>query len=61
MANGKAAGVPCAQLAADFSCMIFAKPGRPGCCAGLKPSNEMCGENREQALAYLDRLERLTA
>ena len=61
MAGGKAAGIACAQLAADFSCMIFAQPGRPGCCAGLKPSPEMCGESRDEALAYLDRLERLTA
>ena len=61
MAGGKPAGVACVQLAADFSCMIFARPGRPGCCAGLKPSAEMCGDSREEALAYLGHLELATA
>ncbi|HUW38173.1 MAG TPA: YkgJ family cysteine cluster protein [Rhodocyclaceae bacterium] len=61
MAGAKPAGLACAQLTADFACAIFGRPQRPRCCAGLSPSREMCGDNREQALAYLDRLERLTA
>ena len=61
MPDGKPAGVSCAQLAADFKCTIFGRSERPACCAGLAPDIEMCGESREQALAYLERLERLTA
>jgi len=61
MAKGKPAGTPCAQLGADFRCAVFASPERPLCCAGLQPSFEMCGNSRKEALAYLDRLERLTA
>ena len=61
MADGKPANVRCAQLSADLSCMIFGSDDRPSCCSGLQASVEMCGEHREQALAYLERLERLTA
>lgn len=57
----KPAGVPCRHLAADRRCTIFGHPQRPACCAGLQPSAEMCGRDRDQALAYLDELERLTA
>jgi hypothetical protein len=61
MAEGKPAGTRCAQLSGDFRCAVFASPERPRCCSGLRPSIEMCGGSREEALAYLDRLERLTA
>ena len=61
MAGGKPAGLSCAQLDAGFGCAIFGQQQRPRCCAGLKPSAEMCGDSRKQALAYLERLERLTA
>ena len=44
-----------------MSCKIFGSPDRPAVCASLKPSYEMCGENREEALAYLEQLERDTA
>lgn len=60
MAAGKPAGLPCVQLRPDLRCAIFSRPGRPPCCSGLQPSPEMCGDSREQALAYLARLERLT-
>ncbi len=56
----KPAGVACRHLGADFSCTIFGRPERPACCAGLQPSAEMCGETREQALAYLAALEEAT-
>jgi hypothetical protein len=39
---------------------IFGRPERPDCCAGLQPSPEMCGENRQQALRWLADLEVLT-
>jgi hypothetical protein len=61
MPAGKPPGVRCVQLTADHRCALFGLPGRPGCCAGLQPSREMCGESREDALARLAELERLTA
>lgn len=57
----KPAGVPCPHLTVDLRCAIFTDPARPDCCAGLQPSVEMCGSDREQALTWLSRLEALTA
>lgn len=61
MPNGKPAGIACAQLDANMRCKIFGRADRPEVCGSLKPCREMCGENREQALAYLARLETATA
>jgi len=61
MPHGKPAGVPCLHLLPDRRCAIYMDPARPACCAGLAPSLEMCGDDPAQALAYLARLERLTA
>lgn len=58
---GKAAGTPCPHLRDDMSCGIYHDPARPACCGGLQPSAEMCGSDRDQALAWLAKLERLTA
>jgi uncharacterized protein len=60
MPQGKPAGVRCVQLDADNRCRLFGDPRRPAVCAGLQPNAEMCGHTREQALAYLDRLELAT-
>jgi uncharacterized protein len=60
MPGGKPAGVPCVQLDEQLRCKLFGDPRRPAVCAGLQPSREMCGETREQALVYLERLERAT-
>ena len=60
MPDGKAAGVPCAQLLPDMRCAVFGRPERPAFCGGLRPSAEMCGDNREQAIVWLNRLERET-
>jgi len=57
----KPAGQPCRHLTADLRCVIFGKSERPACCSGLQPSREMCGDDREQALAYLAALERATS
>ena len=57
----KPAGAACRHLTADFRCAVFGRPERPACCAGLQASAEMCGATREQALAWLTALERLTA
>ena len=61
MPNGKPAGVRCIQLDQDNSCMIFGRPDRPAVCASLRPSREMCGDTREQAMLFLATLDRLTS
>lgn len=61
MPDGKPAGVPCVQLDAQLNCRIFGQPSRPAVCASLKPSAEMCGDNREQAMIFLQRLESQTS
>ena len=58
---GKPAGVACAHLTVELRCAIFGRPERPACCSGLQASAEMCGETREQALAWLAALECATA
>jgi len=60
MPGGKAAGLPCVQLTPEGLCGLYGKPGRPDVCSSLKPSAEMCGSSREEALAYLAELERAT-
>jgi len=60
MPNGKPAGVRCAQLTDDNLCRLFGQPDRPAVCINLRPDAEMCGETREEALLYLERLEFLT-
>jgi Fe-S-cluster containining protein len=61
MPRGKPAGVPCIQLTDDHRCRIFGRPERPACCSGLQASPEMCGNQRQDALAWLTELERITA
>jgi uncharacterized protein len=61
MPKGKAAGVNCIQLTGDGFCAIYGKTGRPAVCESLKPSREMCGSSRDDALAYLTELEKATA
>ena len=61
MPHGKPAGVPCVQLLPDLRCALFGRPERPAVCVSLRPTPEMCGDRREQALAGLTRLEALTA
>ncbi|MDZ7858962.1 YkgJ family cysteine cluster protein [Sphaerotilus sp.] len=60
MPDGKPAGVPCVQLDADLRCRIFGQPERPAVCGGLLPSEEMCGDSREQAMRWLGYMEDLT-
>lgn len=61
MPLGKPAGTPCVQLGPDQRCLIFGHPERPAVCASLQPEAAMCGSHRVQAMAYLERLEALTA
>jgi len=60
MPGGKPAGEPCVQLTSDARCRLFGDPRRPAVCASLRPSPEMCGTSREEALAYLAALEEAT-
>ena len=61
MPQGKPAGVRCIQLTADLRCAIFGHPERPPVCGSLQPSEEMCGDSREQAMRWLGGTEALTA
>ncbi len=61
MPEGKPAGVRCIQLDDANHCLIFGKPGRPAVCESLQPSPEMCGNSREHAMFFLERLEKLTS
>jgi hypothetical protein len=57
----KAAGIPCPHLSGDLRCAVFSSPARPACCSGLQPTTEMCGNSRDEALQWLNRLEQLTS
>lgn len=59
--HGKRAGVPCPHLDADLRCQLFGLPTRPAVCSSLRPSPEMCGESREQAMSWLHHLEQATS
>ena len=61
MPEGKAAGIPCAQLTPEGLCALYGKSERPSVCGSLRPRLEMCGSTREEALAYLEEMERATA
>jgi len=61
MPQGKPAGQPCIHLTPDARCAIYRHPDRPACCDALKPAPELCGATREDALAIITELERLTA
>ena len=61
MPAGKPAGIRCVQLDDANACRIFGQPERPAFCAGLAPGVEMCGDSREQAMLWLERLEAATA
>lgn len=61
MPRGKRAGEVCVQLTETGLCALFGTPERPAVCVSLRPSLEMCGATREEALAYLSALETSTA
>lgn len=60
MPGGKPANVRCVQLGVDNRCGIFGKPERPAFCGGLQPSEEMCGQTRNEAIHWLAMLEQAT-
>jgi hypothetical protein len=61
MPNGKPSGVRCIHLNDKLQCAIYSSPEKPRACEGLKPMKEMCGNNAEEAYAYLMMLEKATA
>lgn len=61
MSGGKPAGIPCIQLLPDLGCALFGKPERPPVCVSLRPTREMCGASRAEALDGLTALELATA
>jgi uncharacterized protein len=60
MPGGKPSGVRCVQLTLENRCRVFGQPGRPEVCHRLRPNSEMCGDDTDEALAYLYELERAT-
>lgn len=60
MPHGKPAGIPCVQLLPDYRCALFGKPERPAVCTSLRPTEEMCGAGRDEAIAHLTGLELAT-
>jgi uncharacterized protein len=60
MPNGKPASVRCVQLTPDNRCRLFGLPERPAVCVHLCSSPEMCGASTEEAMAFLEALERET-
>jgi len=61
MPAGKPAAVRCVQLDEADRCLLFGRPERPAVCVSLRPSAEMCGTSRVEAVAWLQSLERRTA
>jgi len=61
MPEGKPAGVWCQHLLPDRRCRIYGKPERPAVCASFPVMAEHCGSDRDEALARLTALERMTA
>jgi uncharacterized protein len=60
MPAGKPAGVACVQLDGRARCRLFGRPERPKVCSGLRPTAQMCGSSRLQAMRWLTRLELMT-
>ncbi len=58
--HGKPAGMPCPHLDEALRCRLFGRPERPAVCGSLQPSVEMCGNGREHALVFLQRMEEAT-
>ena len=61
MPEGKPVGVRCAQLSTDNQCRLFGMPERPAVCASFPVMAEHCGADRDEALARLAEMERMTA
>ncbi len=61
MPEGKPADVRCVQLTEDNRCRLYGLPERPAVCLSYQATPEFCGACRDEALARLAELERMTA
>ena len=61
MPYGKPAGVRCVNLSPENVCLIHGTDAYPEVCRNLTANREMCGDTREEAIAYLTWLEAETA
>lgn len=61
MPQGKPAGMRCAQLSAQFRCLIFGDAERPAVCSAFQAEPAICGQDREDAVRILGWLEQATA
>jgi Fe-S-cluster containining protein len=57
MPLGKLAGVPCVHLSPVMRCELHGDERRPALCEAFAPEREYCGDNREEALKRLTKLE----
>lgn len=60
MPDGKPAGVRCVNLDAENKCRLWGTAEYPAVCRGFRPMPDVCGENREQAMALIAELESRT-
>ncbi len=61
MPEGKPAGVPCVHLSVENRCQIFGDPSRPAVCSEFKASEDVCGDNRDEAMTQLIWLENMSS
>jgi hypothetical protein len=60
MPDGKPAGVRCIHLTQNNLCGIHGSKDYPDVCRKFRPSQAMCGQNKEQAMRNLAKMEMLT-
>lgn len=60
MPGGKPAGVRCVHLDETWRCGLFGDPRRPQCCSDFQAEPDFCGNDREEAIIILGRLEELS-
>ncbi len=60
MPNGKPANVRCVNLSDDLLCKIFNQANRPKVCENFKFDKLICGENQEEAMRIMNKLESIT-
>jgi len=60
MPGGKPAGMRCLHLTGNNTCAIHDTDDYPPVCRNLRAGKEMCGNDSDEAMAYLTELETLT-
>lgn len=59
MPEEKPAGIRCSHLSHELKCLMFGSLERPGVCSKLKPTEDLCGVNRKDALTKIEWLEKI--